>query len=97
MYIISGISRQGYHQAVLRANRGDDLWQFLYEMVLEIRKDYARISARKIYYQLCLGGIIGINQFERFMSDHGLTLKRQRSIIRTTHCGHYNYQTWLTG
>ncbi len=97
MYIISGISRQGYHQAVLRANRGDDLWQFLYEMVLEIRKDYPRISARKIYYQLCLGGIIGINRFERFMSDHGLTLKRQRSIIRTTHSGHYNYPNLVNG
>ena len=97
MYNISGISRQGYHQAVLRATRGVDLWQFLYEMVLEMRKDYPRISARKIYYQLCLGGIIGINRFERFISDHGLTLKRQRSIIRTTHSGHYNYPNLVNG
>lgn len=97
LYNISGISRQGYHQAVLRVGRWDDLCQFLYEMVLEVRKEYPRISARKIYYQLSLGGVIGINRLERFMSDHGLTVKRQRSIIKTTHSGPYDYPNLVNG
>ncbi len=97
MYIISGISRQGYYQALLRAERESVLWQRLKEMALEIRKEYLRVSARKIYYMLCLEGVVGINRFERFLSDQGLTVKRQRSMIRTTYSRQYDHPNLVNG
>lgn len=97
MYIISGISRQGYHQAACRAGRETVLWQRLKEMALEIRKDYPRVSARKIHYMLKLEGIVGINRFERFLSDQGLAVKRQRSMIRTTRSRQYHHPNLVNG
>jgi len=97
MYVISGISRQGYCQAVSKSEQETVLWQRLKEMALEIRKDYPCISARKIHRKLYLKGIVGINRFERFMSEQGLTVKKQRSMIRTTHSGQYHHPNLVNG
>jgi hypothetical protein len=97
MYAISGISRQGYHQAVARAEQEAVFWQRLNETILEIRKDYPRISARKIHHKLILEGLVGINRFEQFMSDQGLIVKKQRSLIKTTHSGKYNHPNLVNG
>ncbi|MDT8442588.1 MAG: IS3 family transposase [Desulfuromonadales bacterium] len=97
MYAISGISRQGYHQAVARADQEAAFYQRLKETVLEVRKDYHHASARKIHRKLRLEGIIGINCFEEFMSDHGLIVKKQRSLIKTTHSGKYIHPNLANG
>lgn len=97
VYVISGISRQGYHQAVVSAEQEDVFWQRLMETILEIRKDYPRISARKIHHMLLLEGLVGINRFERFMSDQGLAVKKQRSLIKTTHSGKYDHPNLVNG
>ncbi len=49
MITISGISRQGYYKAVHKARHDNILLQRLKEVVIEVRKDYPRISARKIH------------------------------------------------
>lgn len=97
VYAISGISRQGYHQAVARTERETVFWQRLKEIILEIRKDYPRISARKIHHKLILEGLVGINRFEHFMSDQGLVVKKQRSLIKTTHSGKYDHPNLVNG
>lgn len=97
VYAISGISRQGYHQAVARAEQKAVFWQRLNETILETRKDYPRISARKIHRKLCLEGLVGINRFEQFMSDQGLVVKKQRSLIKTTHSGKYDHPNLVNG
>ena len=66
------------------------------EMVYEVRKDYPRISARKIHYMIGINEV-GINRFEQFVSKQGLTLQKQRSVIRTTHRGVVSFPNMIQG
>lgn len=97
MYTISGISRQGYFQSVARDHQQALLWQRINETILEIRKDYPRVSARKIHRMLQLNGVVGINRLERFMSDQGLSVQRQRSFIKTTRSGEFRHPNLVHG
>ena len=62
LYSISGITRQAYHKAMHKQDRETLLWQRMKEMVIEVRKDYPRLSARKIHYMLGIEEI-GVNRF----------------------------------
>ena len=97
VYTISGISRQAYHQAVFRAAINTVFLQRLKDVVLAVRKDYPRISARKIHFKLNLAGVVGINKFEQFLSEQGLTVKKHRSIIKTTRAGQNTYPNLVNG
>jgi len=97
VFMISGISRQAYHQAASRARSQEVFWHRLKDVVLSVRKDYPRISARKIHCKLNLSGIVGINRFERFVSELGLSVKRHRSIIKTTRVGHISCPNLVNG
>jgi transposase InsO family protein len=96
MYQISGISRQGYHKAILKSHHDQVMWQRMLEMIYEIRKDYPRISARKIHYMLGISEV-GINRFEQFVSKQGLTVQKYRSILRTTRKGVITYPNLTHG
>jgi len=97
VYTISGISRQAYHRAAFRAASNAVFWQRLKDVVLAVRKDYPRISARKIHFKLNLAGVVGINKFERFLSEQGLAVKKHRSIIKTTRAGQNTYPNLVNG
>lgn len=97
VFMISGISRQAYRQAVYRARSEEVLWQRLKDLVLSVRKDYLRISARKIHHKLDIHGIVGVNRFERFVSELGLSVKRHRSVIKTTRVGRIAYPNLVNG
>ena len=86
LYQISGISRQGVYKALLKSQQDQDIWQRMLEMVYQVRKDYPRISARKIHYMLGISEV-GINRFERFVSEQGLSVQKYRSFLRTTRKG----------
>jgi len=86
LYDVSGISRQGFYKANIKAHQEQAMWERLLEIVYEIRKDYPRISARKIHYMLGISEV-GINKFEQFVSKQGLSVQMHRSAIRTTHAG----------
>jgi putative transposase len=96
LYDISGITRQGFHKASHKQKRGQMLWQRLKEMVIEIRKDYPGLSARKIHYMLGIEQV-GINRFERFVSHQGLGVKKYRSFMRTTYPGVMWYENKVNG
>jgi transposase InsO family protein len=96
LYTISGISRQGYHKSIHRAMQDDALWQRLLETIVEFRKDYPHSSARKIHYKLKIAEV-GINRFERFVSEQGLSVKKPRSFIRTTYRGTNCYPNLVNG
>lgn len=72
------------------------MWQRMLEMVYEIRKDYPRMSARKIHYMLGINEV-GINKFERFVSTQGLSVQKHRSFLRTTHKGMVSYPNLTHG
>ena len=96
LYNISGLSRQAYHKAVQIEAQRAFMWQRLKETVIEVRKDYPRISARKIHYMLGIKEV-GINRFERFVSEQGLGVKKYRSFIRTTYSGKVWYPNLIHG
>lgn len=99
LYKTAGISRQGYHQQI-RKQRDKDLFHCrLKELVHELREDHPRIGARKLFTMLKLEGKIGINKFERFLSEEGLGVKAKRGAQRTTNSCHplYKYQNLLHG
>lgn len=96
LYIISGITRQSYHQALQKCDRDVILWQRLKEIVIEVRKDYPRLSARKIHYMLGIEEV-GVNRLELFVSSQGMGVKKQRSLIRTTYPGKIWYENLING
>jgi hypothetical protein len=96
LYSISSISRQGYHKGLSKASREDMLWQRIKEIVIEVRKDYPRISARKIHRMLDIKEV-GVNRFEEFVSAQGLGVSSPRSFIRTTYSGLYYYPNLVNG
>lgn len=99
LYKIAGISRQGYHQQIFRQGHKVLLYCRLKELVHELREDHPRIGARKLFTMLKLKGEIGINRFERFLSEEGLGIKTRRGAQRTTNSSHplYKYQNLLHG
>lgn len=99
LYQIAKISRQGYHQQIHRQEQKTLLYCRLKELVHELRQDHPRIGARKLFIMLKLQGKIGINKFERFLSEQGLGVKVKRSAQRTTNSSHplYKYQNLLHG
>jgi transposase InsO family protein len=96
LYVLSGISRQGFYKAILKSHHDQALWQRMLEMVYEVRKDYPRISARKIHYMLGINEV-GINRLEQFVSKQGLTIQKHRSVIRTTHRGSVSFPNMIHG
>ncbi len=96
LYSISGITRQAYHKAMHKQDRETLLWQRMKEMVIEVRKDYPRLSARKIHYMLGIEEI-GVNRFERFVSSQGMGVRKFRSYIRTTYPGTIRYDNLVHG
>jgi transposase InsO family protein len=96
VYKIAGISRQYHHKAEKKGLEDALLWQRLMEMVVEMRKEYPRSSARKIHKKLRINEV-GINRFEQYVSLQGLSVKRQRSFIKTTHPGPVCYPNLVNG
>nr|NQU90929.1 IS3 family transposase [Bacteroidota bacterium] len=96
MYTISGISRQGFRKSNIKAGQDGLLWQRLRDIVSDVRIGYPHSSARKIHYMLGINEV-GINRFERFVSEQGLGIKKPRSFIRTTYSGNIWYPNLVNG
>ena len=98
-YKIAGISRQGYHQQMCKQRHKALLYFRLRELVHELREDHPCIGARKLFTILKLKGEIGINKFERFLSEEGLGIKTKRRAQKTTNSSHslHKYKNLLHG
>ncbi len=92
LYQISGISRQGYFQEKNRYEQRQAQLQLTQEIVKEVRKDHPKMGARPMHYMLNID-IMGINKYERFISELGLGIKQKRLWIKTTNSNH-NYNTY---
>lgn len=93
---IIGMSRQNLHNLRKREAEQALFYQQLRELVIEVRKDHPRLSARKIHKMLQIEDI-GINKFEAFVSSAGLQVQPYRSVIKTTRSGRYNYPNLING
>jgi len=99
IYEVACISRQGYHKQMHRQEQKALIYSQIKELVLELREDHPRTGARKLFVMLNLEGKIGINKFERFLSEEGLGIKVKRSAQKTTNSSHpfYKYTNLLNG
>jgi transposase InsO family protein len=94
-----GISRQSYHKRLQKQSTKDLLYQSLEQLVINNRQVKSRAGLRTIYHKEQLQSLLGINQFERQMSDRGFALKPYRSFIKTTDSRghHYKFDNLITG
>lgn len=99
LYEVAGISRQGYHKQLQKQEQKALMYSRIKELVVELREDHPRIGARKLFVMLKLQTKIGINKFERFLSEEGLGIKVKRSAQRTTNSAHpfYKYNNLVDG
>ena len=99
IYLVSGISRQAYHQQLIRDTNNTFVESRVVELVNEIREDHPRIGARKLFVLLKLSGKIGINKFDRLLSNQGLGIQQKRSTQITTNSNHpwYKYTNLTHG
>lgn len=99
LYEEAGISRQGYHKQIQSQEQKSLMYNQIKELVVELREDHPRIGARKLFVMLNLQGKIGINKFEHFLSQEGLSIKVKRSPQRTTNSAHpfFKYKNLVDG
>lgn len=78
-----GISKQSFHQMLIRRKYKLEEQEQLIPLINEIRRDHPRMSARDIYLKL-KPSCMGRDQFERFCMDSGYRLKQLRNYRITT-------------
>lgn len=86
-YELEGITRQAYFQAQARRDRTEGMMATIGVLVKAYRKNKDRRSgSRSLYYNLCIKDRfgLGVNKFERLMSEYGLTLARYKTRLITT-------------
>jgi len=86
-YSMAGISRQGFFQALHRANEERAHWESLPELVQAYRgKKDARAGSLSLFYNLKIKSLfeVGINKFQQKMREMELTLPALKTRIITT-------------
>ncbi len=94
-----GISRQAYYKRLYQASNSNNLYNEMEDIVKKNRRIKSRAGLRTIYYKEDLSSLLGVNQFEKQMSNRGYALKPYRSFIKTTDSrGHqYKYNNLIAG
>src|SRR6056297_3436104 len=86
-YQREGITRQGYFQALARQEKNDKMMAHIKQEIDNYRlgKD-RRAGSRSLYYNLQIKQIckIGVNKFERLMSQQGWALAPYKTRLVTT-------------
>jgi putative transposase len=83
LFEVLNISKQSFHQMLMRRKYKYEEQEQLIPLINEIRKDHPRMSARDIYLKL-QPGCMGRDQFERFCMDSGYRIKRLKNFRVTT-------------
>jgi transposase InsO family protein len=83
VFQICGISKQGFHQRVLREMAFEDLKQQILMLVKEVRKDHPGMSARVMYDKIQPEGI-GRDAFESLVYANGYRVIVSKKYITTT-------------
>jgi hypothetical protein len=90
VYQAASITRQGYFQAKGRDGCKQELEQATLVKVLVWKKKQSKIGARVLFYMLKID-TMGVNRFERLVSNNHLGVLSKRKHIRTTN-GLYDQQ-----
>lgn len=88
VYVAAGLSRQGYYQQLNRNDNEKREEELILNKVRTARITHPRMGARKLFVLLSLQGEIGVNRFERLLSDQGLNVPIRRNAFKTTNSNH---------
>lgn len=97
-YIVSrisdymGISRQAFYKRIQKEERRLELIEDLKLTVIKERKKKSRAGLRSIYYKEQLYNKIGLNSYEKMMSEIGLALPPVRLFKKTTDSRGHHYK-----
>lgn len=93
------LTRQAYYKRLHQEDAKSKLFNCLEEKVLVNREHKSRVGLRTIYYKENLGAMIGVNQFEKEMSQRGHSLKPYKSYMKTTDSRghHHKYDNLVSG
>ena len=83
VYSISGISRQGHNKAKVMERTKSSQKEDILHRVRQARLSHPRMGSRPLHRMLRIE-CMGINQFERLLSEEGLVIKRKRNRCKTT-------------
>lgn len=83
VYRISGISRQGHFRARVRFTAKREQQSLILSDVRQARLHHPLMGSRPLHKMLGIEGM-GINQFERLLSEEGLGIQRKRNKRKTT-------------
>jgi len=102
LYRYAGISRQGFHQAVVRLGEDRGMFHEIERLVNEYREDKdRRAGSRSLFYNLNIKSRfnIGVNKFEQMLSANGLSLMPLRIRVVTTKSSmqSWNYSNLVNG
>lgn len=89
VYNVAGIKRQDYFRQQNRQINQRFIETRTIEMVKAIRERHPAMGARPMFYALNITSM-GINRFERLVSESGLGIERRKFWIKTTNSNH-NY------
>lgn len=94
-----GISPQAYYKRLHQSNNSNNLYNKMEDVVKKNRDSKSRSGLRTIYYKENLSSLLGLNQFEKQMSNRGYALKPYKSFIKTTDSrGHqYKFDNLISG
>ena len=87
-----GISRQAYYKRIFQSNNSDNLYNKMEDIVIKNRIEKSRAGLRTIFYKEDLSSLLGVNQFEKQMSNRGYALKPYKSFIKTTDSRGHQYK-----
>ena len=82
-YQAIGYSKQGLHQHLNSQLAQHSMFENLYKIATQIRKDHPTLNCKAMYYKIMPEGL-GRDKFERLCSEWGLTQERPINRIRTT-------------
>jgi putative transposase len=83
LYLLSGITKQGFHQWLNRELKKREEQLQLLPILRQIRADHPRLSCRQMYYML-IPKTMGRDQFERFCHTHGYLVRTVKKFHHTT-------------
>lgn len=94
-----GISRQAYYQRLDDHDKNSVIYQKFEDTVIHNRGLKSRAGLRTIYHKEQLQSLLGLNQFEKEMSQRGYALKPYRSYMKTTDSRghHYKFDNLIAG
>lgn len=83
LYLIAGISKQGFHQWLNRRLVVEQEGRYLIEIVRQLREDHPTMSCRTMYFMI-QPRTMGRDHFEAFCFDCGYKVEQRRLRFKTT-------------